>query len=991
MRCLLWSRTISMIKGREPGLFAVERRGRSFLENIFIFIFFIVIYFFMLFPYPLHLFDGLLDVGDTYFNIWTLTWNTHALTSDPVNLFNTNILYPEQNTLAYSENQYATSLVFAPIYLITKNPIFSYNVVFLLTFVLSGFNTYLLVKYLTKNRAAAILSGLFFAFFPARYLQTFHIQILATQWMPLAILFAVKFVSEKRIKYLSLFVLFLSLTVLSSFYLGFQIVTILIIFFGVYLIYERKKIEAKKIFQLLFSIILVFIILAPFIWPYLQVQSEMDGFSRSEQENILYSAELSTYLTVNSSNILYGKIINNLPHIALKTGRGFFPGVLILIFSIASLLRFRSVGGDNREVKEEFIKIVFLFILIFSVIMTLGPVLKWRGQPTGISLPYKLFFEYFPGFKSMRVPSRFVFTAMFSLAVLSGYGFRNFFEAIRKAKESVLGEIIMFIVLGTILLLESLSVPFEVKEARVLDNIPEVYKWLNTTPPDSTIWDFSNDRRRNNYYSTYNWRNLLNGESGFFSSNFLDLSRISEILSDKKSVDVLKATGVDYIVLHKVYPDQELETILNLLAQDEDISLEKEFDEAVVYRNNKVKTPKIFIASYPFYIGGGVEKIEMLNSFPKIEKNSALFYSFYKVNRDNLIYENTIKPIEVRISGMEEYRALYFPNKSCEISSPNEIFYLNVFVKNLGSKVWYQSGTNQINLSYHIEDEDTGTVMVFDGLRTGLSKDVVPGDGEKVKLRILSPDTPGNYVILVDLVEELITWFSGQGVEPLRIPLSVGTSSEECRRGAHSDYRGSKEPMFEEPRLIDISPFSYRFEILTRGQYLIWIDRSPLESPEVLTVLIDGSEISVEKRETNTGQVYYSVENLELGEGEHVVGVEEGDRFFAARRNFGNATIDNIIKTNDRKYKVKVRAEAPFFIVFDEPFRNYWTLTVDGEKVENHYAANFYRNAWYIQKTGDLDIDISYDYRWLYLFVLSNFLLISLVVLSVLPFRRFLP
>src|SRR5262245_43119729 len=53
------------------------------------------------------------DLGDPLLEIWILAWNAHALTTDPLNLFNANSSYPLQNTLALSEQMIAVVPIFA--------------------------------------------------------------------------------------------------------------------------------------------------------------------------------------------------------------------------------------------------------------------------------------------------------------------------------------------------------------------------------------------------------------------------------------------------------------------------------------------------------------------------------------------------------------------------------------------------------------------------------------------------------------------------------------------------------------------------------------------------------------------------------------------------------------------------------------------------------------------------------------------------------------
>ena len=94
--------------------------------------------------------------GDPELVTWILAWGVHALTTDPFNLFNANIFYPMQNTLALSEHMIAVVPIFAPPYLLTGNPIIAYNMVFFLAFIFSGLTMFLLVYHWTEE----LLGGL---------------------------------------------------------------------------------------------------------------------------------------------------------------------------------------------------------------------------------------------------------------------------------------------------------------------------------------------------------------------------------------------------------------------------------------------------------------------------------------------------------------------------------------------------------------------------------------------------------------------------------------------------------------------------------------------------------------------------------------------------------------------------------------------------------------------------------------------------------------
>lgn len=68
----------------------------------------------------------------------------------------------------------------------------------------------------------------------------------------------------------------------------------------------------------------------------------------------------------------------------------------------------------------------------------------------------------------------------------------------------------------------------------------------------------------------------------------------------------------------------------------------------------------------------------------------------------------------------------------------------------------------------------TGERFVWDSLRTPLPSDIKPDDYIKMKLNILAPSTPGEYDLVVDLVQEKVLWFeSSPASKPLKIRYKV--------------------------------------------------------------------------------------------------------------------------------------------------------------------------------------------------------------------------
>src|SRR5512143_1575758 len=108
--------------------------------------------------YPLSIHPGTLlpdDGPDTHLGIWMLGWDVHALTHDPLGIFDANTFYPHRRTLAYQDNYIGSAILIAPILWLTGNPVVAVNAVPLLACVLCGLGAYILARRLGFGGGAA--------------------------------------------------------------------------------------------------------------------------------------------------------------------------------------------------------------------------------------------------------------------------------------------------------------------------------------------------------------------------------------------------------------------------------------------------------------------------------------------------------------------------------------------------------------------------------------------------------------------------------------------------------------------------------------------------------------------------------------------------------------------------------------------------------------------------------------------------------------------
>src|SRR5690242_1118808 len=178
-----------MLKGDETGRRAGSDRGASFLgEAAVVLAGFTIATLAFTAPLWTRLSVALpADLGDPLLACWAIAWDISRLPHGLAGVWNAPIFFPFPDTLAYSEHFLGEALIVAPVQWVSGNPVLTYNVSFLFSFVLAGSGMYLLVRSLTGSRVAGVVAGAVFAFCPYRADQYSHLQVLTSGWMPIAL------------------------------------------------------------------------------------------------------------------------------------------------------------------------------------------------------------------------------------------------------------------------------------------------------------------------------------------------------------------------------------------------------------------------------------------------------------------------------------------------------------------------------------------------------------------------------------------------------------------------------------------------------------------------------------------------------------------------------------------------------------------------------------------------------------------------------------
>lgn len=100
---------------------------------------------------------------------------------------------------------------------------------------------------------------------------------------------------------------------------------------------------------------------------------------------------------------------------------------------------------------------------------------------------------------------------------------------------------------------------------------------------------------------------------------------------------------------------------------------------------------------------------------------------------------------------------------------------LKIKVKNLGNGNWPAQGQGskyKVDLGNHWLDKK-GTEVTADDGRTGLPHDLKPGEEAELSLTVKAPKTSGEYILVLDMVHEDVTWFGPRGSQTVKTNITV--------------------------------------------------------------------------------------------------------------------------------------------------------------------------------------------------------------------------
>ena len=461
----------------------------------------------------------IMDAGDSAFFAWEVAWELHALTTDPASLPHANIFHPLRYTLGMDEPVLGTTLLALPLWPFTRDAVFIYNLLRLLTFALSGLTTYWLARELQCGEGAALFAGAAFAFSPIRTDQIAHLSTLGTQWLPALVLFMHRFARDGSLPRCAPGRALLRAGVP-----------------GLWVSRRhrprgpapgRRSFSSGVAFDERLPAAIVATGLAGLaLLPLYLMHHEAlapERYSRGSAETVFYSAAVESFLATSSWNRVWSEATAPFRTIGPNN---LFPGLVVPALAIAGLV---LLGRRRQRPSRDALALVALAVA--AVVVALGPEVRAFGRVLFPS-PFALLREVVPVFQMIRVTSRAGVYLALPLAVLAAKGL----GALR-LRPLLVG------LLTLAALAETLIVPIPMPEwTKIIDTRrepPAVYRWLADQPGRTPVvhlpmLDVGGLERRPRYhesiymvYSTLHWKPLVNGYAGIEPARYVKLRELA--------------------------------------------------------------------------------------------------------------------------------------------------------------------------------------------------------------------------------------------------------------------------------------------------------------------------------------------------------------------------------------------------------------------------------------------------------------------------------
>ena len=477
------------------------------------------------------------DLGDPLLQTWQVAWIGHALLEQPLHLWQANTFWPNKDTLAFSD-----ALVgYAPAGLVAQaSPhaaLVVYNLLFLFAYALAFLGAYLLARELEVGWPGAAVAGVAFAYAPWRLAQNGHLHVLSSGGIPLALFFLVRGYRRGSPWLVLAGWAVASWQMTLGFTLGLQLAYLLLVLAlgaGVLLLRGRLHRPSRSVTAAtVVGAALLVVVSGSMARPYLRVLDAHPEARRTPAYVETFSPDLQSFFVAPEQSWLWAEA-TSYPRAALDAPdeTSLFPGL-----TISALALVGALGG----VFPRRLRIGLVVAVAACALLSLG--LRDVSGPQNYLTPFRLLFDFAPGWDGVRTPGRINTLTSLGLALLAGAGLCVTIRWIRSRRGSRAAVVVGALAVGAILV-EGLG---PLAHPRV-PTTPEAVRSA-PTPQLQLPAGFHSDLVYS-YWSTAGFPQLVNGAGGFDPVGYDRLRKEVAGFPDRRSVGALRTLGVRSVLLH---------------------------------------------------------------------------------------------------------------------------------------------------------------------------------------------------------------------------------------------------------------------------------------------------------------------------------------------------------------------------------------------------------------------------------------------------------
>jgi len=493
------------------------------------------------------------DPGDGALNIWAVGWVGRMLVQHPGALFNANIFYPEQLTLAYSEAMLVQGAIAAPVMAWSGSAVLAYNVALVSGFALTGWAFCLLAQRWTSSWSAGYVAGSLAAFNAYSLAQLTHLQFQHVEFFALMLYGLDRLVMTRRLRHAWQLGLAFALQGLSSIYL--LVFSIWTLTFATLARVQEWRADGVlgMIGRVAAAAALALVLLAPYLRPYLAVH-QMMGFARGVADE--QAAAPENYLAT-SSRLHFNRWSHNFtPEATSNTFPGFAAVALLIV-----------AWSDRRNSADPRFRMCAIAAAGCAAV-SFAPLAPF----------YSRLHATVPLFQAVRVPAHLGQVVLLMIAIMAGFGVATVQQSWRHTRSWPLAAAALVIVVNG----EAMRAPIGYFW---FDRVPAIYKVLDAEPnavivevpfPMPSQWFLNGPYMVN---STGHWRPMLNGYSGFRPASYEKSYETMRAFPSDAALLALHELGVTDVVVHgHDYGDDRVKALaalpsLRAVAHDGDITI----------------------------------------------------------------------------------------------------------------------------------------------------------------------------------------------------------------------------------------------------------------------------------------------------------------------------------------------------------------------------------------------------------------------------------